>query len=138
MIRKLTSSDYIKYLPLISSFRETHFSFETFSQFLETIPNTMEIWIYEEGSEIIGTITIIFEPKLIFNTCTFAHIEDVCVAEFARKQGIGSKLLEFAIQRSKDMNCRKITLDCADSLVSFYSKNRFERRGNQMSILLSE
>lgn len=137
MIRKLLPTDYTKYLPLISSFRETHFSYDTFSSFLQSIPHTMEIWIYEEKQEIVGTITILFEPKLIFNTCTFAHIEDVCVSESVRKQGIGSKLLEFAIQRAVDTNCRKITLDCADTLIPFYSKNGFDRRGNQMSKIIS-
>lgn len=136
MIRRLSVNDYEGYLSLISQFRETTFSKEAFESLVTSLPPMHEIWVYEENDTLVGTITILFEHKFIFNMCTFAHIEDVCVAETHRKRGIGSELLQFAIHRADERGCRKLTLVCADALVPFYERNGLEKRGNQMSKLI--
>ena len=138
MIRLLQESDYDQYLPLLRQFRPTDFSRETFVEFVRGLSSMLEVWVYEENDQLLGTITILYEPKLLFYTCTHAHIEDVCVRESHRSQGIGTTLLRHAISRANDRKCRKVVLVCADDLIPFYQRSNFERRGNQMSILLNE
>jgi glucosamine-phosphate N-acetyltransferase len=41
-----------------------------------------------------------------------------------------SKLVSIA----KEKKCYKVTLDCADTNVTFYEKCNFEKRGNQMTV----
>jgi len=96
----------------------------------------MEIWVMEEEGKMLATATIIFEPKLIFNISTYAHIEDVCVTKKLRGTGIGSTLMKFITERCKEKNCKKVTLCCNESVSSFYIKNSFEKRGIQCCILL--
>jgi glucosamine-phosphate N-acetyltransferase len=98
----------------------------------------MEIYVIELESELIATCTIIFEPKLIFDGCTYAHIEDVCVLGKYRKRGIGSQLMGQIVDLCKGRNCKKITLVCNPPNIHFYQLSSFEQRGVQMSILLKE
>lgn len=137
-MRKLTRNDYVAYYPLIREFRDTVFSEEDFQQYIDSLPHTMEIWVIEEEGALIATVTIIFEPKLIFNRCTFAHIEDVCVANEWRTKGIGSKLIRDVLALPRVQACRKVTLCCSESVSKFYIRNGFERRGIQCSLLINE
>jgi GNAT superfamily N-acetyltransferase len=138
MIRKVTDNDYESYFALINQFRPTTFSKIEFQNYVQSLPSTMEIWVIEEENELIATATIIFEPKLIFNMCTFAHIEDVCVSAKHRKFGIGSLLMKSIVDRCISKGCRKVTLVCNETVAPFYIKNGFETRGIQCSILLKE
>jgi GNAT superfamily N-acetyltransferase len=56
----------------------------------------------------------------------------VCVAEDARHRGIGTILVRHAVARARDLGCRKLTLDCSESLIPFYTQCGLE----QMSTLL--
>ncbi len=92
------------------------------------------IWVYEEGEQLLATGTIIYETKFIYNTCIYAHIEDICVRASHRRQGLGKKLVAHLIDQAR--HCYKITLDCADENIKFYESCGLERRGNQMCQLL--
>jgi glucosamine-phosphate N-acetyltransferase len=137
-MRKLTRHDYAAYLPLIREFRDTTFTEEEFRVYMDSLPHTMEIWVMEEGNTLIATATIIFEPKLIFNRCTYAHIEDVCVTQRLRGKGFGTVLMDRIVDICKARDCKKVTLVCNEPLHGFYEKSGFGRRGIQMSILLKE
>lgn len=135
-MRRLTRNDYASYYSLIREFRDTEFSESGFHQYIDSLPANIEIWVIEEDGVLIATATIIFEPKLIFNICTYAHIEDVCVTKQMRGKGIGSVLIKCIIDRCKIKDCKKITICCSDSVSEFYIKNTFEKRGIQCCILL--
>lgn len=135
-IRLLNRDDYAGYYPLIKEFRDTTFTEAEFQTFMDTLPSNMRIYIFIESNKIIGTTTLIFEPKLIFNMCTFAHVEDVCVLKEYHGQGIGSKLLDYVVAEARDRGCMKITLVCNETVLPFYLKNQFEKRGVQCSRLL--
>jgi len=94
------------------------------------------IWIALQNGSMVGCATILYEPKFIFNRCTYAHIEDVCVKAAYRRQGIGQQLVRHVIQEAKRAGCYKLTLDCADTNVPFYVACGLEKRGNQMCQLL--
>jgi predicted GNAT family N-acyltransferase len=137
-MRRLTRNDYAAYYPLIREFRDTVFSEQEFQEYMDSLPQTMELWVIEEGDALVGTVTIIFEPKLIFNRCTFAHIEDVCVAKTHRSKGVGSIMIRKVLELPRVRQCRKVTLCCSEAVSKFYIHNGFEPRGIQCSLLINE
>ena len=134
IFRKLTVDDYDLFLALINDFRETIFTKEEFIENLNTILQSSEIYVVESNNKLIATGTIMYETKFIFNICQLAHIEDVCVKKEHRGQGLGKYMLSKLVSIAKDKKCYKVTLDCADTNVSFYEKCNFEKRGNQMTV----
>lgn len=135
-IRLLSRDDYKDYLPLIQDFRPTEFTEAEYKDFMDTLPPNMNIYVLVDDTQIVGTITVIYEPKLIFNRCTFAHIEDVCVLKTYRSKGYGSILVQHVISEARKKGCMKVTLVCNESVLPFYLKNNFEKRGVQCSMLV--
>lgn len=83
---------------------------------------------------IIGTTTLLVEPKFIFGGGRVAHIEDVAVrAEYQRK-GIGFKLVNYATEQAAIMRCVRTVLDCSDENIPFYEKIGYSYHGNSMKI----
>ncbi len=135
-IRKLTRSDYEQYYPLINEFRATSFTKEDFEQYIDALPSNISIYVLVVEDQIVSTTTVMYEPKLIFDRCTFAHVEDVCTLKQHQGKGYGSKLLQHVIADAKTRGCYKITLVCNETVLPFYLKNNFEKRGVQCSQLL--
>jgi len=137
-VRNLQLSDYNSFFKLINNFRETTFTNEQFESTFKLITQNSDIIVFEYNNELIGTGTIIYEYKFIFNICCLGHIEDVCIREDYRNKGLGKLIITELIKVAKNKKCYKVTLDCSDSNKIFYEKCNFERRGNQMSILIRE
>jgi glucosamine-phosphate N-acetyltransferase len=136
IIRQLESIDYEKYKIMINEFRETEFTYKQFLNTLKYISTHSEIWVIESNNDIIATGTIIYEQKLIYNNCKFAHIEDICVKQSYRKFGFGKLIVDYLVGQAKTHNCYKVTLDCNENNVIFYEKCGLEKRGFQMSQLI--
>lgn len=136
IIRKLNASDYTQFQPMIEEFRPSKFTEEEFLSLLEYMSPFSQIWVVEDENEIIATGTIFYEKKFIFNLCTLAHIEDVCVKREHRKKGIGKQLILHLLKEAKEHKCYKITLDCNTSNVDFYLACGLEQRGVQMTKLI--
>jgi len=127
-------NDYQSFLLLIQDFRATAFTEEMFVVYLNKIMHSSDIYVVEYQNQLIATGTIIYETKFIFNICTLAHIEDVCVKMEYRNQGLGKYIVNKLVSTAKENKCYKVTLDCADTNVAFYEKCNFEKRGNQMTV----
>ena len=136
--RPLTTDDYPAFLTLITHFRPTTFTKEQFCEALSRISLSSEIYVVEQEGALVATGTILYETKYIFNICTLAHVEDVCVAEAYRGKGLGKWLVCRLVVTAKERGCYKVTLDCADSNVAFYTKCNFEKRGNQMTVFFPQ
>lgn len=95
-----------------------------------------KIYIAKEIGEIIGTITVIIEPKFIHDLSFVGHIEDVVVDEKCRGNGIGRALINHAIDVCKSAGCYKIILDCSNNMVAYYQKCGFAKKENQMVLYL--
>jgi glucosamine-phosphate N-acetyltransferase len=135
IFRPLNSNDYTEYYRLINEFRHTQFTEEKFKNILSLIEKSSTIWVLEEDGRLLATGTIIYEHKFIFDTCVYAHIEDVCVTASMRRQGLGKRLIKHMLLQVK--HCYKVTLDCADENVPFYIACGLERRGIQMCQLVA-
>lgn len=136
IIRRLNKNDYERFLFLINQFRETNFTEKDFIFTLDKIEKNSEIWIIEIEKIIVASATIIFEHKFIFDISCLAHIEDVIVDINYRRKGYGKILINYLTEIAKNNNCYKITLDCNDTNINFYNACDFEKRGNQMCLLL--
>jgi len=135
IIRPLQESDYDKFLFLISQFRETSFSYPKFCEQLQVIRHWGMIWVLFEEEEMVATATLYLEPKFIFNCAKLAHIEDVCVDSRFRRKGYGKQLMDFLFETAVKERAYKVTLDCNNTNVAFYTSCGYEIRGNQMSRL---
>jgi glucosamine-phosphate N-acetyltransferase len=83
---------------------------------------------------IIGSGTIIYEPKIIHGCKYAGHIEDIVVHNLYRSHGIAKEILQKLIYLAKNNDCYKIILDCKENLTAFYKKSGFQCHGTQMSM----
>lgn len=82
-----------------------------------------------QKEKIIGTITVLIEPKIIHEGSCVGHIEDLVVDKEYRKQNFGKLLINHAINLCKEKNCYKIILDCNENYTKYYEKNGFKPQG---------
>jgi glucosamine-phosphate N-acetyltransferase len=88
----------------------------------------------ENNMKIIGSGTVIYEPKIIHSCKCVGHIEYIVVHNKYRSLGIAKTIIDSLIKQSFDKNCYKVILDCKDELCDFYQKQGFKRNGSQMSL----
>ena len=138
LIKELNKYHYKDFLVLMNQFRKTYFTENDFLQTLENLKKLNNfIYVYELDNKIIGSIKLIIETKFIFNISNVAHIEDLIVDEKYRNLGIGKKLINKCIEKSKEYNCYKIICVCLEDTKEFYIKCGLEYRGCFMSKLLN-
>ena len=127
------------YCKLLNQFRISNFSKKNLLEFIDNLPANQTIFIMFDSNNLnlIGTVTVILEKKLINNGATVCHIEDLIIENKYKSKGLGSKLIKFIIDYSKKENCYKIILNCSDDLKKFYEKNDFICKNNQMSFYLN-
>ena len=81
---------------------------------------------------VVGSTSMIIEPKFIHDGGNVAHIEDVVVSKEHQGKGIGEMLMNSLLELAKDNNCYKTILDCSDEVKPFYEKIGFKRFSNCM------
>jgi GNAT superfamily N-acetyltransferase len=85
--------------------------------------------VAERDGEIVGTLQLTFIPGLSFQGGTRSLIEGVRVASSARGTGLGTRLIEWAIEESRARGCRMVQLTTNKSRTDahrFYAKLGFE------------
>lgn len=128
-----------KYINLLKFLTETEdMSLENFINQINIICNMGKIIVGISGDlhnnfEIVGSGTIILEPKIIHNLRSVGHIEDIVVHPDFRNKGIAKKIIELVKNIAKDDNCYKIILNCKDEYIEIYKKLGFEKKNNEMS-----
>ncbi len=89
-----------------------------------------------EGEEVIGTITLHTQRKLIRDGGISGFIEDLAVKEKYRGNKVGSMLVKAALRKAKEIGCYKVILTCFDERISFYEREGFFKESNTMRINL--
>ena len=89
----------------------------------------------DNHSWVIGTTTLLVEPKFIFGGGKVGHIEDVSVKMEYQRKGIGFKLVAHATNQAEIMGCVKTILDCSDENIAFYQKIGYSYQDNCMKIM---
>ncbi len=139
IFRKLEESDYHKnYLQLLSQLTQVgNITQEEFSNILAKIQS--QIWVFEDTTtnKIVASASIFLEQKFIHGGGIVAHLEDVVVDQSYRGAQLGKKLIANIVEKARESGAYKIIADCKPELVSFYSKNGFEKKGDQIAIYFS-
>ena len=129
-----------QYTELLSSLTKADkLSNDFFLQKIEEISTIGEIIIcyYIDNIDkihIIGTGTIVYEPKIIHNGKYVGHIEDIVVGEKHRNLGIARSILTELKKHAYVKDCYKVILDCSEENIKFYEKNDFIYKGAQMAV----
>ncbi|KPA85057.1 putative glucosamine 6-phosphate n-acetyltransferase [Leptomonas pyrrhocoris] len=87
-----------------------------------------------EAREIVGTASLLVEPKFTRGGKSVGHVEDVVTHPRCRGKGIGQKLLQRLVEAAKEHDCYKVILDCSDNTIAYYSKAGFRKCENQMRL----
>jgi len=90
------------------------------------------IVVAELGRKIVGTATLLIEPKFIHAGGLVGHIEDVVVNKNFQEQKIGEKIMKYLIEFAKNRGCYKTILDCTDDVKPFYEKLGFKHIANEL------
>ena len=98
---------------------------------IKSNPNHV-VFVAVLDSKVIGSTTLLIEPKFIHKGGKVGHIEDVVIAKEYQGTGIGEKLINFVLDHAKQNQCYKTILDCTDDVKQFYEKIGFKKHSNCM------
>ena len=90
------------------------------------------IVVAELDGKIVGTATLLIEPKFIHGGGLVGHIEDVVVNKNFQGQKIAEKIMKYLLEFAKNQGCYKTILDCTDDVKSFYEKLGFKHIANEL------
>jgi glucosamine-phosphate N-acetyltransferase len=79
------------------------------------------------STEVVGTVTLMLERKLIHRGGKVGHIEDVAVRKGFRGKGIASSLVRHATEEARKLGCYKVILNCFEQVVPLYASLGFRR-----------
>ena len=88
----------------------------------------------KEGIILVGSGTIIIEPKIIHGGKSVGHIEDLVVHPQYRGKGVAQTILNMLVDYSKP-TCYKVILNCNPNMEQFYNRVGFDKKCIQMSLL---
>tara|TARA_Y100000591_G_scaffold332209_1_gene368689 strand:- start:2942 stop:3394 length:453 start_codon:yes stop_codon:yes gene_type:complete len=126
----INQENYINIFNLLNQLTDAQIiSFIDFKNIIENLHKDHNIFLLKQDTNIIGSITLIIEQKLIHNGKCIAHIEDFVIDKNYRNQGLSSLLLNYVKKLSQERNCYKIILDCNELLINFYEKHEFKSNG---------
>jgi glucosamine-phosphate N-acetyltransferase len=140
-VRNLLESDYyIGFLELINYFTKDNIQRKTIEQFqaqYNLIKNCNHyIYVIEYKNKIIGSATLIIQPKFHNNFKNAGLIEEVIIDEKFRGQGLGKKIIEFVISEARNKLCYKLVLNSEEKNKDFYTKLGFVDYGIEFKMYL--
>jgi glucosamine-phosphate N-acetyltransferase len=136
IIRELEENDFKKgFLKVLDTLRET--SSITEDKALEIFKNIKSnpkhiIIVAEIKGKIIGSTTLLIEPKFIHQGGIVGHIEDVVVGKKFQGEKIGEKIINYVLELAKNHGCYKTILDCSNEVKPFYEKLGFKHNSNEL------
>ncbi len=135
-IRKLEEKDLFKgFLTSLDSLKKTSDLNEgkakdIFNK-IKSNPNHL-VFVVILDDKVVGSTTLLIEPKFIHQGGKVGHIEDVVISKEFQGSGIGEKLINFVLDYAKKNDCYKTILDCSDDVKPFYEKIGFKKHSNSM------
>ena len=136
IIRELEEKDFKNgFLTTLDVLRETSsMSEDKALEIFKKIKSNPEhiIIIAEIEGKVIGSTTLLIEPKFIHQGGVVGHIEDVVVDKKFQGKKIGEKIIIQVLEIAKNHGCYKTILDCSDSVKPFYEKLGFKYNSNEL------
>jgi glucosamine-phosphate N-acetyltransferase len=131
----LTEQVKTEYLQLLAHLTDApDMPLATFAANVEAICRMGSIVVCCSEGRIVGTGTVVVEPKLIHGGQSVGHIEDVVVHPDYRGRHVASTLLRMLVEAAQP--CYKVILDCSAANAAFYEKNGFAQKNVQMALYL--
>jgi glucosamine-phosphate N-acetyltransferase len=136
IIRELEEKDLTNgFLTTLDVLRETSSMSEdkALEIFKKIKSNSKHIIIIAEiEGRVIGSTTLLIEPKFIHQGGIVGHIEDVVVDKKFQGKKIGEKIIIHVLEIAKNHGCYKTILDCSDNVKPFYEKLGFNHNSNEL------
>src|SRR5215207_6355756 len=104
---------------------------------IESDPNH-ELLVAEQDGEVIGTLHLMFLPSLSFQGGLRAQVESVRVDKRVQNQGIGSKMMKWAMERAQQRGAHVVQLTTHKTRLDahrFYERLGF--KGSHLGMKLS-
>ena len=95
------------------------------------------VFVVIHNHEVIGTFSQLIFPTLAHGGASESLVEAVAVADGLRGQGIGRRMMQFAMQRAAEAGCYKLALSSNAKRLDahrFYRGMGFEQHGISFSI----
>jgi glucosamine-phosphate N-acetyltransferase len=89
------------------------------------------VLVDSEKDLIVGTSSLIVEPKMIRGLSFVGHIEDVAVHRDYQGRRLGHRLVEHLCAVARERGCYKVILDADEKNGPFYEKCGFRRKESQ-------
>lgn len=138
-IRELRIEDYdngfldcLKELTVVGNITKEMF-IDTFNERKEKGIFTV-VAIENKTRRILGTGSVFYEPKFIRECSWKAYIEDISIAKYAQKRGVGKRIVKHLEEKALRDGCYKVILTCNEENKEFYQKMRFKRIEDAMAI----
>jgi len=106
-----------------------------------TAEPSRRLLVAELDGEVVGTVDVLIAPNLTHHAQPWALVENVVVAERARRRGAGSALMLRAIELARQAGCYKVNLISGNERTGahdFYRSLGFEAIGQGFKAYLSE
>jgi glucosamine-phosphate N-acetyltransferase len=128
-----------QYINLLSYLTSTYdLTLENFNNNIKEISGMGLIIVCIERKDnivqLVGSGTIIIEPKIIHGGKSVGHIEDLVVHPLYRGKGIAQTILNMLVEYSKE-KCYKVILNCNPNMEQFYNRVGFDKKCIQMLLL---
>lgn len=127
-IRRARAEDFAKGLvTCLESFGEITMPTHELGWQLDYRDNTrvIDTFVAVEAGVVMGTASLLIEPKLLHDGRAAGHVEDVATHPEHRHKGVASSLIKHIIEYARQRCFYKLILDCDQSLVSFYEQFGF-------------
>lgn len=93
-----------------------------------------DIFVADDNHTVVAMVSLLYTVSTALGG-RVAILEDMIVAPEYRRQGIGSDLIDYAIEHAKHLGCQRITLltdGDNEAAQAFYRKHGFE--GSRMAV----
>ncbi len=90
------------------------------------------LYVATTDNQVVGSFALLIIDNLAHMGAPSAIVEDVVVHSRWQSQGIGSKMIRFAMEKAKKAKCYKLALSCSinrERAHKFYESLGFEKHG---------
>jgi len=90
------------------------------------------LYVAVMDNKVVGSFALLIMDNLAHMGAPSAVVEDVVVHSKWRGQGIGSQMIQFAMDKARQAKCYKLALTCSinrDRAHKFYESLGFEKHG---------
>jgi len=105
---------------------------------MKSRPGTYYVTVLEDVNtgKIVGAATLVVELKFIHCCNQRGVIEDVIVTPDYQGQKLGQLLMLTLTQLAISLGCYKVTLNCSDKMVGYYSSMGFKKEEGNANFLM--